>query len=139
MNVVHLTGKGKSIGYAGPGYRGFEFVGEELKDIFAAARLVVSRAGANSIFELLALKKPMLLVPLEVGSRGDQILNARSFSGKGWALTLSESTMTGQILLDSIMKLNENTAEMIKNQSLAAIEAVPMRIVEILREQAALG
>ena len=138
MNVVHLTGKGKSTGYAGPGYRAFEFVGDEMKDVFAAARLVVSRAGANSIFELLALKKPMLLIPLEVGSRGDQVLNARSFTANGWANTLSESTMTGELLFGSIMKLNENAGEISKNQSSAAVEAVPQRIVKILYEVAGL-
>ena len=132
FNVVHLTGKGKSIGFNGDGYRSFEFLGEELKDVLAAADLVVSRAGANSIFEFLALRKPMLLVPLEVGSRGDQVLNAKSFTGKGWALTLPETQMTGELLEKAIQELNSNSKIIVKNQEVAAIESVPTKIVEIL-------
>ena len=134
-NVVHLTGKGKSIGYSHPGYRAFEFVGEELKDIFAASSIVVSRAGANSIFELLALKKPMLLIPLEVGSRGDQILNAKSFVANGWALSLRETTMTGKALSEAIEKLSRCGSEIVGKQSSASIDLVPSRIVKILQEE----
>ena len=73
------------------GYRQFETINEELPDIFAASDFVISRAGANIIFELLALKKPMLLIPLsKKASRGDQILNARSFEKKGYAIVLTE-------------------------------------------------
>ncbi len=136
-DVVHLTGKGKSIGYSHPGYRAFEFVGEELKDIFAAAKIVVSRAGANSIFELLALEKPMLLIPLELGSRGDQVLNAKSFATNGWAQILSETTMTGNGLLEAIEKLSRAGADMSRKQSSASIEMVPNRIVKILMDACA--
>jgi UDP-N-acetylglucosamine--N-acetylmuramyl-(pentapeptide) pyrophosphoryl-undecaprenol N-acetylglucosamine transferase len=132
FNVVHITGKGKSIGYSAPGYVGFEFVGEELKDVFAATDIVVTRAGANSIFEILALKKPMLLIPLEVGSRGDQVLNAKSFAAKGWALTLSESKMTGELLAESIKNLAQSATQIVQQQSSFAVGSVPARIVEIL-------
>jgi UDP-N-acetylglucosamine--N-acetylmuramyl-(pentapeptide) pyrophosphoryl-undecaprenol N-acetylglucosamine transferase len=132
FNVVHITGKGKSIGYSAPGYVGFEFVGEELKDVFAATDMVVTRAGANSIFEILALKKPMLLIPLEVGSRGDQVLNAKSFAAKGWALTLSESKMTSELLADSIKNLAQSATQIIQQQSRFAVGSVPARIVEII-------
>jgi len=134
FNVVHITGKGKSIGYSAPGYAGFEFVGEELKDLFAATDMVVTRAGANSIFEILALKKPMLLIPLEVGSRGDQVLNAKSFAAKGWALTLSESKMTSQLLADSIKSLAQSATQIVQQQSRFAVGSVPARIVEIISQ-----
>ncbi len=133
FNVVHLTGKGKSIGFTGAGYRGFEFVGDELKDLFAASTLVVSRAGANSIFELLALRKPMLLIPLEIGSRGDQILNANSFEANGWAVQLKESTMTDKSLHESILNLFERRKSMMSAQEGAAIDSVPAKIVQILQ------
>lgn len=136
FNVVHLTGKGKSIGFSNPDYRGFEFVGDELKDVFAAADLVVSRAGANSIFELLALKKPMLLIPLEIGSRGDQVLNAKSFAAKGWALQLSESSMTADSLFDAIMKLRDQSAIIAVSQAGAAMDSIPKRIVGVLSKEA---
>jgi UDP-N-acetylglucosamine--N-acetylmuramyl-(pentapeptide) pyrophosphoryl-undecaprenol N-acetylglucosamine transferase len=136
FNVVHLTGKGKSIGFSAPGYCGFEFIGEQLKDLFAASCMVVSRAGANSIFELLALRKPMLLIPLEIGSRGDQILNANSFEAKGWARQVKESTMTENSLLESILSLFGNRQSIIREQETAAIEAVPKKIVQILLDEA---
>ena len=132
-NVVHLTGKGKSIGYTAPGYKAFDFLGEELKDVLSATSVVVSRAGANSIFELLALRKPMLLIPLEVGSRGDQVLNARSFQAHGWAITLAETQMTAQALEDAILRLSDNADIIRKEQAHAAVEAVPQRIADILQ------
>jgi UDP-N-acetylglucosamine--N-acetylmuramyl-(pentapeptide) pyrophosphoryl-undecaprenol N-acetylglucosamine transferase len=132
-NVIHLTGKGKSISFVDPGYRSFEFLGEQLKDVFAAADLVVSRAGANSIFELLALRKPMLLIPLEIGSRGDQILNARSFQANGWAHQLSEAALTSETFYQAISKLEDSKSAMIMAQSLVKADTVPAKIVgEIL-------
>ena len=70
------------------GYKQFEYVKAELKDLFAMADVVISRAGANAICELLALKKPNLLIPLVSGSRGDQILNAKSFEAQGFSMVL---------------------------------------------------
>ncbi len=102
--VIHLTGKGKTLAYAHPRYRGFEFVTAELPDLYAASDLVLSRAGANSIFEFLALRKPMLLIPLEIGSRGDQVVNAASFVKSGWAEVLRETELTAASLA---MKMGE--------------------------------
>ncbi len=96
--VVHLTGKGKGLAFKHSRYKGFEFVGNELKDIFALSDYVVSRAGANSIFEFLALRKPMLLIPLEQGSRGDQVINAESFAAKGWAKIQRETMLSPETL-----------------------------------------
>lgn len=93
FQIVHLCGKGnldqKLLGTKG--YKQFEYVNEELKDIFAAADVIISRAGSNSISEFLALKKPCLLIPLSTNaSRGDQILNAESFENQGFAKVLKE-------------------------------------------------
>ena len=82
FQIIHLCGKGKlDESLKGtPGYVQYEYIQKELADLFAACDLVVSRAGANAICELLALRKPALLIPLSAkASRGDQILNARSF------------------------------------------------------------
>lgn len=93
FQIVHLCGKGnvdKSLEKLN-GYKQFEYVNDELKDIFAAADVIISRAGSNSISEFLALKKPCLLIPLSAkASRGDQILNARSFEKQGFAKVLEE-------------------------------------------------
>lgn len=91
--IIHLCGKGKlDESLKGtPGYLQFEYVQKELPDLFALCDLVISRAGANAICELLALKKPTLLIPLSAkASRGDQILNARSFERQGFSMVLEE-------------------------------------------------
>lgn len=103
--VVHLTGKGKGIAFNHPRYKAFEFISDGLEDILAAADVVISRAGANSLFELKALKKPMLLIPLEIGSRGDQIHNAKSFAKQGWAMVLSERELSPETLKNHLNRL----------------------------------
>ena len=70
---------------------------------------MISRAGANAICELLALHKPNLLIPLPVSqSRGDQILNARSFERQGYSMVLEEDSLNQKVLLDAIHELYEN-------------------------------
>ena len=91
FHVIHLCGKGKldaSLNNV-EGYAQFEYIKSELRDIFALADVVISRAGANAICELLALRKPNLLIPLSANaSRGDQILNARSFERQGFSVVI---------------------------------------------------
>ena len=109
--MIHLCGKDKTDeSLAGTkGYCQFEYVREELRDIFALADLVISRAGANAICELLALRKPNLLIPLSAkASRGDQLLNARSFERQGFSMVLEEEDLTPESLLDAVLDLYEN-------------------------------
>ena len=71
--------------------------------MFALADLVISRAGANAICELLALHKPNILIPLSAAaSRGDQILNANSFRSQGFSYVLEEEELTNTTLLEAI-------------------------------------
>ena len=108
FQVVHLCGKGKTDeSLQGlEGYAQFEYIKQELKDLFALTDIVISRAGANAICELLALHKPNLLIPLSANaSRGDQILNARSFERQGFSIVLEEEELTNEVLLDAIHKL----------------------------------
>ena len=111
FQVVHLCGKGKiddSLKNL-DGYAQFEYIKDELKDLFALTDIVISRAGANAICELLALHKPNLLIPLSANaSRCDQILNARSFERQGYSVVLEEEELNKQVLLDSILRLYEN-------------------------------
>jgi len=112
FQIVHLCGKGKSNpAYDGTeGYVQFEYVNKELRDIFAACSLVISRAGANAICELLALKKPNILIPLTAAaSRGDQILNAESFEQQGYSYLLKEEELTNETLLTAINEVVENS------------------------------
>lgn len=103
--VIHLCGKDKAIAFDHPDYKAFEYVGDGLEHLLALADAVICRAGANSLFELQALAKPMLLIPLEVGSRGDQVDNAKSFAAQGWALVLRETQLTADKLLSAIGEL----------------------------------
>lgn len=109
--VVHLCGKGKideSLSNV-EGYAQFEYIKEELRHLFALTDIVISRAGANAICELLALHKPNLLIPLPANaSRGDQILNARSFERQGFSIVLEEEELTPDTLLDAVNRLYEN-------------------------------
>ena len=110
FQVIHLCGKGKlyeSLQNT-EGYIQFEYIKKELADLFALADIVVSRAGANAICELLALQKPNLLIPLSAkASRGDQILNARSFEKQGYSMVLEEEEITDEKLLSTIHTLYE--------------------------------
>lgn len=124
FDVIHICGKGnldESLqGLAG--YRQFEYVSEELKDLFAAADIVISRAGANAICELLALKKPNLLIPLPANaSRGDQILNADSFRKQGFSMVLTEENMTDGTLLSAVDELWND-----RQQYIDAMSASPL-------------
>lgn len=108
FQIVHLCGKDKvdNALLNTPGYKQFEYIKAELKDLFAMADIVISRAGANAICELLALKKPNILIPLPAASsRGDQILNARSFEAQGFSIVVSEDDLTTDLLADKVHEL----------------------------------
>ncbi len=105
FQIVHLVGKGNInndlVGRAG--YKQYEFISEQLNDIFAMTDLMISRAGANSISEILALKIPNILIPLSAAaSRGDQILNAASYEKQGFSTVLQEEELTGELLVSSV-------------------------------------
>ena len=111
FDIVHLCGKDKlDTNYNDvAGYKQFEYISDELSDIFAASDVVISRAGANAICELLALCKPHLLIPLSANaSRGDQILNAKSFKKQGFSEVLEEENMTKDTLCENLTKVYDN-------------------------------
>lgn len=111
FQVIHLCGKGKTDESLNgmKGYCQFEYIKNELRDIFALADIVISRAGANAICELLALRKPNLLIPLSAkASRGDQILNARSFERQGFSLIIEEENLSRESLLQAVQNLYDN-------------------------------
>ncbi|AJD91213.1 UDP-diphospho-muramoylpentapeptide beta-N- acetylglucosaminyltransferase [Jeotgalibacillus malaysiensis] len=114
-SIIHLCGKGNVVENQNPDYIQYEFVSSELPDLIAASDLVISRAGSNSIFEFLALKKPMILIPLsKEASRGDQILNANSFVQQGFALKLEEEALTTETLLTAVRQLRDQQWSMIE-------------------------
>ena len=140
FDVIHLCGKGNLDGHLREqdGYMQFEYVSDGLNDLLAAADLIVSRAGSNSISEFLALKKPHLLIPLSAkASRGDQILNAASFEKQGFARVLDEDEMTAETMKKEIFELYDNkdkyTAAMENAASGDGVEAVMTQIKVLMR------
>ena len=131
FRIIHLCGKGNldSSLDGREGYVQFEYIQDELKDLFALADLVLSRAGANSICELLALRKPNLLIPLSAAaSRGDQILNADSYKKQGYSMVLKEEDLTPESLLSALRQLNADRetyrAAMEKSSQSSAIDII---------------
>lgn len=103
--VIHLCGKGKrsETHVSVPGYFQMEYANEELAHLLAASDLVVSRSGANALYELLSLTKPHVLIPLSMkASRGDQIQNARYFEKQGISTVLNDDSLSPEALLQAI-------------------------------------
>ena len=108
FDVCHICGRGNTDPnlFDFTGYCQFEYVAEHLPHLLAMADIVVTRAGATTLFELLALGKPSLLIPLSrKASRGDQISNARSFEKRQFSLLLPEEDLTPRILTEKIERL----------------------------------
>ena len=140
FQVVHLCGKEKvdNLLLTTKGYKQFEYIRSEMKDIFAMADIVISRAGANAISELLSLKKPNILIPLPAtSSRGDQILNAKSFESQGFSVVIDEDDLTKKLLLEKIQELYFNRASYVKAMSQSGQRDSISTITNLIEEAAA--
>ena len=138
FQVVHLCGTGNvdNLLLNQKGYKQFEYLKGDLKDVLAMADIVVSRAGANAICELLALKKPNLLIPLSAkASRGDQILNAASFQSQGYSLVLEEENMDTESLTDKIYELYCNRGKYVENMTLSSQGNAITKIISLIEEE----
>ncbi len=138
--VVHICGKGNLdeglIGTAG--YVQYEYVDAPLKHLFAAADVIVSRAGANSICEILALRKPNVLIPLSVAaSRGDQILNARSFEKQGFSTVLEEESLTEDSLYQAITATDQNRSQFISSMEQSPLSNAVDTIISLIESYSA--
>ena len=127
--IIHICGKGQmDDSISNPGYKQFEFVDKELKDFMASVEVVISRAGSNSIFELLSLKKPMVLIPLpETSSRGEQSLNAEVFQRKGYCEIIKDEELTNNYLfietIDNVFDNKDRYKNNMKNCSMKTTNA----------------
>lgn len=142
FQVIHICGKEKidNLLLNVPGYKQFEYVKTELKDLFALADVVISRAGANAICELLALRKPNVLIPLSSkSSRGDQILNARSFESQGFSLVIDEDDLIDSILVEKVHEVYFSRQmymdAMDKSNQLGSIQAIMKLINDAAAKQ----
>lgn len=137
FQIIHLCGKGKMDESLKDveGYCQFEYIKNELRNLFALADIVISRAGANAICELLALHKPNLLIPLSANaSRGDQILNARSFERQGFSLVLEEEQLTKETLLNAVKTLYENRTTFINSMKNSGQQDSIGTIISLIEE-----
>ena len=116
-------------------YKQFEYIKEEMKDLFAMADVIISRAGANAICEILALKKPNILIPLpSKASRGDQLLNAKSFESQGYSVVLDQDDLTKKLISDTVNEVYENREKYIKTmEGSILLDAIPT-IVDIIND-----
>lgn len=135
--IIHICGKGnldQSL-INTPGYIQYEYVDAPLKHLFAAADLIISRAGANSICEILALRKPNILIPLSAAaSRGDQILNARSFEKQGFSTVLEEENLTEDSLYQAISSTDQKRAKFISAMEQSTLSNAVDSIIALIEE-----
>ncbi len=134
--IAHICGEGNvDTSIEMQGYTQFSYVNDELRHLFAAADMVISRAGANAIFELLALRKPNLLIPLSrSASRGDQIMNAKSFVTQGFSILLAEEKLTPESLVENIHSLAEQASKMRKTMELSPISKSSDEVMKVILE-----
>jgi UDP-N-acetylglucosamine--N-acetylmuramyl-(pentapeptide) pyrophosphoryl-undecaprenol N-acetylglucosamine transferase len=116
FQIAHVCGTGKiDDGYKYDGYKQFEYLHEEFPHVLAAANLVISRSGANSIYELIAFRKPSILIPLTKDfSRGDQILNAQYCVEHGYSEAILQEQLIPVFLLKKIEIVEQNHDSMIE-------------------------
>ena len=142
FQVIHLCGKDKiDTSLNGTkGYVQFEYIKEELSDLMAAADIMISRAGANAICEILALRKPNILIPLSAqASRGDQILNAASFEKAGYSIVIQEEDVTDDKLLNAVHQAYDKREEYIKAMKRSQLNNSIEKIVGLINEAAKKG
>ncbi|QYR20764.1 undecaprenyldiphospho-muramoylpentapeptide beta-N-acetylglucosaminyltransferase [Paenibacillus sp. sptzw28] len=136
FQIIHICGKGQlDTTVQLPEYKQFEYIHDELADAVACADIVISRAGSNSIFEFLALGKPMLLIPLsKEASRGDQILNARSFEEQGYCEVLLEEEMTDDSFMRAVASVYARRGEIKESMTRMITGDAITQVIELIRD-----
>lgn len=139
VDIVHSCGKGKlKEGLCSDGYRQYELITDELPDVLAASDIVISRAGANIIFELLALKKLNLLIPLsKKASRGDQILNAKSFEKQNFSVVLFEEDQDKDpnLFYKKLTEIKERKKELLKSMEKSGLDNAVSKICDLIEKE----
>ena len=140
FQVIHICGQEKmdNMLLTTPGYKQFDYVKGELKDLFAITDLVVSRAGANAICELLALRIPNILIPLPLAaSRGDQLLNAASFESQGYSIVIQEENLDEDSLVESLKELYNNKDTYVEKMEQSSQYNAINSIIDLIEKVAA--
>ncbi|MBO4251618.1 MAG: undecaprenyldiphospho-muramoylpentapeptide beta-N-acetylglucosaminyltransferase [Clostridia bacterium] len=132
FDVIHACGKGNLSGIKKQGYTEVDFT-DKMDTALACADLCISRAGANTVFEMASLFKPMLLIPLPKGvSRGDQILNAEYFQSLNFADILYQDNLTPDTLTSAINQLYAKRFKLSKNYKANPITDASEKIAAII-------
>ncbi len=136
-DVIHICGKGNIVNEnAQQGYCQLEYL-EKMEYALNLASVCISRAGANTIFELMALKVPSILIPLpKTVSRGDQILNAEYFQKLGLAYVLKQNVLTKESITFAVNSVYSNRMNIIRNMSNHNFTGANDKIVKIICEHA---
>ena len=133
FQIAHICGKGNTLpSLTVQGYHQFEYVDQDLPHLFALADLVISRAGANAVFELLVLKTAFADTIVSVGQRGDQLLNARSFARQGFSMLLEEEQLTGASLIEAVEELWQNREHYRKAMSGTKLTDAVAEVVSVI-------
>lgn len=134
--VVHVCGAHQiDESYDRPGYAQYEYIANEWGDVLATADLVISRSGANALYELLALKKVNILIPLSRRvSRGDQIENAEMAERRGWSFVVPEENLNTDTLLSAVEFVERDRAYWLNNlQTFEVRDSVTLIYEELAR------
>jgi UDP-N-acetylglucosamine--N-acetylmuramyl-(pentapeptide) pyrophosphoryl-undecaprenol N-acetylglucosamine transferase len=136
LHIVHQTGKSdlESVrrGYEEKGFRAevVEFI-EDMSGAYAKAELVICRAGATTLAELMVAKKASILIPFPYATDNHQEVNARALVDAGAALMFRESELTGQQLAEQIRALKDDPARLRKMEKRAALQGRPEAAKEL--------
>jgi UDP-N-acetylglucosamine--N-acetylmuramyl-(pentapeptide) pyrophosphoryl-undecaprenol N-acetylglucosamine transferase len=140
FQIIHVCGSGNIDGNLldRSHYHQAEYFNEEFGHVLACADLVVSRAGANSIYEMLVASKPHILIPLSAqASRGDQIINARVFAELGYSRVIDEDALDSQTLVTAIRSTWQDqeaiTQKLLEYEIPDAVEKIYALIEELSR------
>jgi UDP-N-acetylglucosamine--N-acetylmuramyl-(pentapeptide) pyrophosphoryl-undecaprenol N-acetylglucosamine transferase len=136
FHVIHLCGKNKvdTNLLNHPDYYQLEYASDNLSDLFAASDIVLSRAGANALYEILALAKPHVLVPLSNRySRGDQIDNAKYFEKKGVSTVLDDTeNLSAEAVRDALEAVYANREAITQKIKALNIQSATPKLIELI-------
>lgn len=131
-NIIHICGKNNIKNFNYNNYIALEYT-DNIQDLFALADIVISRAGSNAIFEILALNKPNILIPLsKKSSRGDQIINAKYFEEKGYSKVILEENLNEEVLVFSIKNVLKNKEQYLEKMKKSNVKVANQKIIELL-------
>lgn len=132
-NILHIAGKNTNE-INKKNYRKVKFA-NNIQDYFSASDIVISRSGANTIFELCSIEKPMILIPLPKGnSRGDQVENAKYFADNNLAYVLPQEKLNYTNIVYEIEKTLTNKEKLKNNMKKLDIKNANKKIVDIILE-----